>query len=73
MQIIPMDKPFDILGFYSEHHIGIFISQYSPDVKPKLGIKNNIHIHFVSNTTKATGHIDNLTLGSNMFLKLPKL
>jgi len=66
-------EPVDILGFYSENHTGIFISQYSPAIKPDSGIKNSIHIHFVSNTTKATGHIDNIMLGANMLLKLPKL
>lgn len=66
-------EPVDILGFYSENHTGIFISQAAPAIKPDAGVKNSIHIHFVSQTTKATGHIDDLTLGSNMFLKLPKL
>lgn len=64
-------EPVDIIGFYSENHAGLFISQFSPAIKADSGIKNSIHIHFVSQASKATGHIDDLILGSNMLLKLP--
>jgi hypothetical protein len=35
-------------------------------------MENAIHIHLVSRTSKAAGHIDDLTLGENMVLRLPK-
>jgi acetolactate decarboxylase len=70
---VSKSEPIDVLGFYSENHAGLFINQYSPAIKPDSGIKNNIHIHFISNVSKATGHIDDLTLGANMLLKLPHL
>jgi len=66
------NEPVDIIGFYSERHNGIFISQYAPAIKPESGEKNAVHMHFVSRTTKATGHIDNIILGKNMVLRLPE-
>jgi hypothetical protein len=36
------------------------------------GVQNSIHIHLVSKTSKAAGHIDNITLGEGMVLRLPK-
>jgi hypothetical protein len=35
-------------------------------------MENAIHINLVSGTGKAAGHIDDLTLGENMVLRLPK-
>jgi len=66
------NEPVDIIGFYSERHNGIFISQYAPAIKPDSGDKNAVHMHLVSRTTKATGHIDNIILGKGMTLRLPE-
>lgn len=63
----------DIIGFYSESHAGVFLTQYVPAIKEGSGMENAIHIHLVSKTTKAAGHIDDITLGENMVLRLPKL
>ncbi|MBI5635300.1 MAG: hypothetical protein HZA15_17675 [Nitrospirae bacterium] len=70
---ITKNEPVDIIGFYSVSHSGVFNSQYAPAIKEGSGMKNTIHIHLVSRTSKAAGHIDDLTLGSNMTLRLPKL
>ncbi len=69
---ITKDEPADIIGFYSDHHGGVFIADYAPAIKKGSGIKNVIHIHFVSRVSKAAGHIDDLTLGEGMVLKLPQ-
>lgn len=66
------NEPVDIIGFYSERHNGIFISQYAPAIKPGSGDKNAVHMHLVSRTTKATGHIDDITFGKGMILRLPE-
>lgn len=66
------NDPVDIIGFYSEHHGGVFVSDSAPAIKRDSGLKNAIHIHFVSRADKMTGHIDNITLGSGMVLHLPK-
>ena len=66
------NEPVDIIGFYSEHHGGVFVSDYVPAIKRDSGLKNASHIHFVSRADKMTGHIDNITLGSSMALRLPK-
>ena len=65
------NEPVDIIGFYSEKHNGIFISQYAPAIKPGSDDKNAVHMHLVSRTTKATGHIDNITFGKGITLRLP--
>jgi acetolactate decarboxylase len=65
------DEPVDIVGFYSERHNGIFISQYAPAIKPGSDDKNAVHMHLVSRTTKATGHIDDITFGKGITLRLP--
>lgn len=41
-------------------------------IKEGSGMKNAIHIHLVSRTSKAAGHIDDITPGENMVLRLPK-
>lgn len=66
------NEPVDIIGFYSEGHSGVFLSQYAPAIKEGSGMKNAIHIHLVSRVSKASGHIDDLTLGKDMTLRLPK-
>lgn len=65
-------EPVDIIGFYSETHPGEFISEYAPAITPESGNRNAIHIHLVSRTSKAAGHIDNIKLGKDMVLRLPK-
>ena len=69
---ITKGEPVDIIGFYSESHAGVFLSQYTPVLKEGSGLKNAIHIHLVSRTSKAAGHIDDITLGESMVLRLPK-
>ncbi len=70
---ITKNERADIIGFYSEHHAGIFLTRYTPVIKEDSGMQNAIHIHLVSRVSKASGHIDDLTLGKNMILRLPKM
>lgn len=58
-------EAIDIIGFFSERHAGIFMSQ-------GISQGNDIHIHFVSRDSKATGHIDDIALGKDMMLRLPQ-
>ncbi len=69
---ITKNEPVDIIGFYAENHVGVFIAEYAPAIKEGSGIKNAIHIHLVSRASSAAGHIDDLTLGEGMVLKLPQ-
>jgi acetolactate decarboxylase len=66
------NEPVDIIGFYSEHHAGVFLPKYTPVIKEGSGLENAIHIHLISKTSKAAGHIDDITLGENMVLRLPE-
>ena len=66
------NEPIDIIGFYSENHSDVFLSQYTTVIKKGSRIKNAMHIHFVSRTRKAAGHIDDITLGEGMVLRLPQ-
>jgi len=68
---ISKDEPVDIIGFYSEHHAGIFLTRFAPDIKEGSGMENAIHIHFVSRVSKAAGHIDSLILSEGMVLRFP--
>jgi acetolactate decarboxylase len=70
---VTRNEPVDIIGFYSERHAGVFLPSYNPAIKEGSGMQNVIHIHLVSRTSKAAGHIDNITLGDGMVLRLPKL
>jgi acetolactate decarboxylase len=65
-------EPVDIIGFFSEKHSGIFLSQYAPAIKEGSGMENAIHLHLISKTSKAAGHIDDITFGEGMVLRLPK-
>ena len=65
------EQRVDIVGFYSERHAGIFISEYAPALDPARGEQNFMHIHFVSGDQTASGHIDDLRLGSGMWVGLP--
>ncbi len=68
---VTKNEPVDIIGFYSEHHAGVFLTQYTPVIKEGSGMQNAIHIHLVSRVSKAAGHIDDLTLGPGTVLRLP--
>jgi len=65
------NEPVEIIGFYSETHPGVFISQYAPAIPPDSGKKNAIHMHLIAKDGKATGHIDDLSLRGTMVLRLP--
>lgn len=69
---VTKNEPVDIIGFYSDHHAGVFLPSYNPAIKEGSAMQNVIHIHLVSRTSKAAGHIDNITLGEGMVLRLPK-
>jgi acetolactate decarboxylase len=69
---VTRSEPVDIIGFYSETHSGVFLSQYAPAIKEGSGMKNAIPIHLVSRASKASGHIDDITFGEGMVLRLPK-
>jgi acetolactate decarboxylase len=70
---VAKNEPVDIIGFYAENHPGEFISQYAPAITEDSGETNAIHIHLVSRASKAAGHIDDITLGADTVLRLPKL
>ncbi|VVB94556.1 Alpha-acetolactate decarboxylase [uncultured archaeon] len=69
---VAKNEPVDIIGFYAERHTGEFISQYAPAIKEGSGMQNAIHIHLVSRASSAAGHIDDITFGDGMVLRLPK-
>jgi acetolactate decarboxylase len=69
---VTKNEPVDIIGFYSEHHAGVFLTATTPVIKEGSGMQNAIHIHLVSRTSKAAGHIDDITFGEDMVLRLPK-
>ncbi len=69
---ITKNEPVDIVGFYAEHHAGVFLPSDKPKFMEGTDEQNVIHIHLVSKTSKAAGHIDNITLGEGMVLRLPK-
>ena len=69
---VTKNEPVDIVGFYAEHHAGVFLTQFAPAIKEGSGLENAIHIHLISRTSKAAGHIDNITFGDGMVLRLPK-
>jgi acetolactate decarboxylase len=66
------NDPVDIVGFYSEHHAGVFITATTPVIKEDSGMKNAIHIHLISRTSRASGHIDDITFGDGIVLRLPR-
>ncbi len=69
---VTKNEPVDIIGFYAEHHAGVFLPSDKPKFMEGTDAQNVIHIHLVSKTSKAAGHIDNITLGEGMVLRLPK-
>lgn len=50
-----------VLGFYSNHHHGIFTHHSS-----------NTHLHVLNDNKTIMGHLDDFILGEKMVLKLPK-
>jgi acetolactate decarboxylase len=56
------DTPILMLGFFSMYHSGIYTHHTT-----------SMHIHFMTKDKKISGHSDNMILGSNMILKLPKI
>jgi alpha-acetolactate decarboxylase len=52
----------EILGFYSDKHHAIFTHHTT-----------NMHLHFKTDDEKIAGHLDRMTLGQDMVLKLPKI
>lgn len=54
------NREIDVLGFYSDSHHAIFTHHTT-----------NMHMHVKTVDNKIAGHIDGLTLGTNMILKLP--
>jgi acetolactate decarboxylase len=54
------DQPVEILGFYSEHHQGIFTHHSSP-----------VHVHVKTADGKASGHIEDLSLKPGAIIFLP--
>lgn len=56
-----LEEDVIILGFYSEHHKGIFTHHSS-----------FLHMHVLNDKKAIMGHLDDLTLGEKMILKLPK-
>lgn len=54
------NRPLEILGFYSDSHHAIFTHHTT-----------NMHLHVKTLDNKIAGHVDNLTLGEGMVLKLP--
>jgi len=69
---VTKNEPVDIIGFYSESHAGIFLTKNAPALKEGSGMTNAIHIHLVSRTSKAAGHIDDIVMGEGMVLRLPQ-
>ncbi len=56
------DIPILMLGFFSMYHSGIYTHHTT-----------SMHIHFMTKDKKISGHSDDMELGSNMILKLPKI
>ncbi len=56
------DKQVEMLGFYSNAHHAIFTHHTT-----------NMHLHVIATDKKVAGHVDGLTLGKEMILKLPQI
>ena len=56
-----MDQVVEVIGFYSNKHHGIFTHHSS-----------NMHMHVRTKNNEVIGHLDDLVLGANMKLYLPK-
>jgi len=56
------NRSIEILGFYSDSHHAIFTHHTT-----------NMHLHLKTVDNKIAGHVDGLTLGKGMILKLPDI
>ena len=56
------NRKVELLGFYSDSHHAIFTHHTT-----------NMHIHVKTVDNKIAGHVDGLTLGKGMILKLPDI
>ena len=56
------NREVEMLGFYSNSHHAIFTHHTT-----------NMHIHVKTIDNKLAGHVDDLTLGQEMILKLPEI
>ncbi len=56
------NRPVTMLGFFSMYASGIYTHHTT-----------SMHIHFMTKDKKISGHSDNMTLGKDMILKLPKI
>ena len=56
------NRQVEMLGFYSDSHHAIFTHHTT-----------NMHIHVKTADNKMAGHVDGLTLGKGMVLKLPEV
>lgn len=56
------DKDVEIIGFYSKSHKAVFTHHTT-----------FVHMHFKDEEEQIAGHVDELLLGTNMELKLPKI
>ena len=54
------NEEVEIIGFYSQHHQGIFTHHGT-----------NIHTHVNSEDNSIAGHLDDIVLGEGMVLKIP--
>lgn len=54
-------RDVEVLGFYSKHHHAIFTHHMT-----------NMHMHFRTKDGVVAAHLDDITVGSRMTLKLPK-
>jgi hypothetical protein len=59
-------------GCYFEHHAGVFLTATTPVIKEGSEMQNAIHIHLIARAGKASGHIDDITLGEGMVMRLPR-
>lgn len=55
------NQNISIFGVYSDKHHGVFTHHTT-----------NLHMHVLTEDRKIAGHLDDLRLGENMILKLPK-
>ena len=57
-----VNRQVEILGFYSNAHHGVFTHHTT-----------NMHMHVKTADNKLAGHVDDLTLGRSMTIKIPRV
>ncbi len=55
------EREVTVLGFFSKHHKAVFTHHTT-----------FMHMHFITEDEKLAGHVDDIQLGKDMVLKLPK-